>query len=162
MREERRRSCIGFAVCGLRLCPKFRVRSAAETNACLRLAVDKIGSFVAFTKNYLWLHRWSGTNLTAAAKHTNQVKCQKIYFLIILIKVFLNNSPENWNLQSHNLYVMNLKGHLFNNVEGYPCKNSFFVDAERQYHTKVYDIISSALVWVAPKILLTNVVNDLH
>lgn len=37
---------------------------------------------------------------------------------------------------------MNLKEHLFNDVEGYLCQNPLFVDAEHQYHTKIYNIIS--------------------
>ena len=63
------------------------------------------------------------------------------------------------NLHSYNPYVINLKEHLLNNVEGYLCQNSLFIDAERQYHTKVYNIISNILVWVSRKIFRINVVN---
>ena len=75
------------------------------------------------------------------------------------MKVLLNISFKTWNLQSYNPYVINLKEYFFNNVEGYLCQNSLFRDAERRYHTKVYNIISSILVWVAPKILRLNAVN---
>ena len=34
-----------------------------------------------------------------------------------VIKVFLNISLKNWNLQPYNFYVINLKVHLFDNVE---------------------------------------------
>ena len=56
---------------------------------------------------------------------------------------------------------MNYKEHLYNNVEGCPSQTSLSVDSEWQYHTKVYNIILSILVWVAPKILRKNVVNAL-
>ena len=48
------------------------------------------------------------------------------------MKVLLNISLKNWNLQSYNPYVTNLKNHLFNNVEGYLCQSLLFGDAERQ------------------------------
>ena len=117
--------------------------------------------FAVFTKTFLRLHVWNDTSFTAATKYANQVKFYKMHFLVILTKVFLSNSLENWNLQSHNPYVINLKGHLFNNVEGYLYRNSLFVHGERQYHIKIYNIVSSVLVWVAPKILRINVVNVL-
>ena len=59
----------------------------------------------------------------------------------MFLKIFL----QNGNLQSYNPYVINLKEHLLNYDEGYPCQNSLLVDAERQYHTKAYNNISSIL-----------------
>ena len=79
------------------------------------------------------------------------------------MELFLNNSLEYLIWQSYIPYVINMKGHLINNaednVEGYSSQNSLFVDSKRQYHTKIYNIISSILFWVAPKILRTNAVN---
>ena len=68
------------------------------------------------------------------------------------MKIFLKNFPRNWNLQSYNLYIINLKEHLFNNIEEYPSENLLFPEPKQQYHTKVYNI-SSILVWVSPNIL---------
>ena len=76
-------------------------------------------------------------------------------------KYFLNNSLENFNLQLYNPNVINLKERFCHYFEGSFFQNSLFLDAEWQYHTKVYNIILSILVSVAPKILRTNVVNVL-
>ena len=46
----------------------------------------------------------------------------------------VKNTPENWDLKSYNPYVINLKEHFCNNVEGYSCQSSLFVDAEWQHH----------------------------
>ena len=84
--------------------------------------------------------------------------------------IFLSISTLNWPRStvkiflvsfSHNTYVTNLAEHLFLNVEGYSGKNSIFVDAERKYHTKIYNIILIFLVWAASKLLPTNIVNVL-
>ena len=47
---------------------------------------------------------------------------------------------------NHNAYVINLKEHLFRNVEGYSGQSLIFVDAERKYHIKVYNVILIFLV----------------
>ena len=39
------------------------------------------------------------------------------------MKVVLNFSLKNWNLESFNPYVITFKKHLFNNAEGYLCQN---------------------------------------
>ena len=49
-----------------------------------------------------------------------------------------------------------LKGPLFNNSEG-KLGRRLFVDAYWQHYTKVYNIISSFLVWDSPKILWAKV-----
>ena len=54
-----------------------------------------------------------------------------------------------------------MKEHLFCNVEGYSGQSSEFVDAERKYDTKVYNIILIFIVWTASNFLPTNVVNVL-
>ena len=50
-----------------------------------------------------------------------------------------------------------MKERFFSNVEGYDSKNSIFIDAERKDYIKVYNIISSFLVWNAPKLAGTNI-----
>ena len=48
-----------------------------------------------------------------------------------------------------------MKEHFFRNVDGYSAKYSIFVDAERKYHEKVYNIFS--IFWAALKLLPTSV-----
>ena len=48
------------------------------------------------------------------------------------MKVLLNISLKNCNLQPSNPYAIKLKEHLFNNANGYLCQNLLFADAERQ------------------------------
>ena len=67
------------------------------------------------------------------------------------MKILLYNSLENRNFQSYNLYVNNLKEHLCNNVEMHLYQTSLSVDAGWHYHTKVYNINSSILVWLLQK-----------
>ena len=63
-----------YRVWDWRLCPKFWVQLAAESNLYLQLVAEKIHTFVVFLR-YLWPHGWSDTNFTAVAICSNQVKC---------------------------------------------------------------------------------------
>ena len=67
-----------------------------------------------------------------------------------------NNHSEVLNLKSK-FHVINLKEPLVNNSEGKLGRSCLFVDAYRQDHTKVYNIILSFLVWAAPEILWAKV-----
>ena len=58
-----------------------------------------------------------------------------------VMKVFSNNFLENQDFQSYNHYVINFKEHLCNNVKGHLCQTSLSLNAEWQYHNKVYNII---------------------
>ena len=60
-----------YRVCGLRMGPKFGVKSAAGKNIYLRLTVEKMRAFAAFTKKYLRPYGWSGSIFTAATNYTN-------------------------------------------------------------------------------------------
>ena len=53
-----------------------------------------------------------------------------------------------------------MKERFFSNVEGYDSKNTIFIDAERKDYIKVYNIISSFLVWTAPKLAGTNITSS--
>ena len=50
---------------------------------------------------------------------------------------------------------------MFSYAERYHGQTSTFIDEEQKHNTKVYKIISSFLIWVAPKPLPIKVVNAL-
>ena len=50
---------------------------------------------------------------------------------------------------------------MFRNVEEYSVQNSVFRDAERKYHTNIFNATLIFLVWAASKLGFTNVVNIL-
>ena len=66
-----------FRFCSLRQGPNFGVRPAAGKNFYLRLTVEKMSVFAAFTKKYLEPYDWSYSNFTAVATYTNSTS--KIY-----------------------------------------------------------------------------------
>lgn len=48
---------------------------------------------------------------------------------------------------------------MLSDVERYHGQNPVFIDAEQKYKIKVYKVISSFLIWVAPTSLPIKVVN---
>ena len=60
-----------YSVYGLRLDPNFGVRLQTDQNFYLRLTVEKMNAFAAFTEKYLQSYGCSGTNFTIAVNCRN-------------------------------------------------------------------------------------------